>query len=384
LRTAGSAVNAFSGLDLRAIGVNLAPLLAPGLIDEAQLRLEEADQAGLDIIIWGDDNYPERLNEIVDPAPVLWTRGRLLPGDKYAVALVGSRTASTGGLQAARRLGREGAAKGLTIVSGLAKGVDTQAHRGALEAGGRTVAVMGCGLNHIYPKENAALYEEIAQSGALVSEFRPETRPLPVLFPRRNRVIAGLSLAVVIVEARERSGALITARLALEMNREVMALPGPAGAGFTKGGHGLIKDGAAMVENIDEVLKEIRPRLLEGLEAKPDRAKLSALEPLEEVLGTPENSRSSDSETEATRLKGEKRPAKPAIRIAPPADQSPAPPPDSPEGRVLAALIAGPLDADSLGRRAGLPAAECSVVLLQMELAGQIVRLVSGLFEKAN
>ena len=377
LRTTGSAVNAFSGLDLRAIGVNLAPLLTPGLFDEAQLRLDNAAKDGINIVVWGDDNYPERLNEVIDPPPVLWVRGQLSPDDKYAVALVGSRTASVGGLKAARRLGREGAARGLVIVSGLARGVDTQAHQGALEAGGRTLAVLGCGLDHIYPKENARLYKEIAQSGALISEFTPETGPLPALFPRRNRIIAGLSLAVVIVEARERSGALITARLALEMNREVMAIPGPAGADFTKGGHGLIKDGAALVENINEVLKEIRPRLLEGLKTRnPENA--SPLTPLDEVAMPSDPPKAPSARLKKT----EKEPKKVATPSALPLPvETPA---DGPESRILAALAGGPLDADSLGRAACLPAAECSVILLHMELAGQITRLVSGHFEKAS
>lgn len=356
LRTVGSAAAAFGGLDWAAVGLglNLRPLLTPGLFEEAKRRLDEADRNGWRILIWGQKDYPFRLTEVLDPPPVLWVKGRLEARDRFAVALVGSRRPSAAALAAALRLGREGAAKGLTIVSGLAKGVDAASHRGALEAGGRTLAVLGCGLRHVYPRENAALYAEIPLSGALVSEFPPETKPLPALFPQRNRTIAALSLAVVIVEAGEYSGALITARQALDLNREVMALPGPAGAPYARGGHKLIKDGAALVENMDEIVSELRPRLLEGLkvpQSPPAEAPLAGSEPCATLSAA--------------------APAEPEEALA--ASELP-----EPEARLLAALAGGPLDMDSLVLKTGLEAADCAALLLKMELSGLIERLLSG------
>ncbi len=371
LRHAGTAARAFEGGDLGLPGVNLAPLLSAGLFEDARERLDSARDAGRRVILWGDPDYPLRLDEIVDPPPVLWIRGTLEPGDQFAVALVGSRQASPGGLTAARRLAREGARQGLTIVSGLAKGVDAQAHIGALEAGGRTLAVLGCGLDHVYPKENAALYERIARQGALISEFWPETSPLPVNFPRRNRIIAGLSLAVVVVEAGERSGALITARLALEQNREVMALPGPAGASFAKGAHRLIKDGAALVETMAEVLAEIKPRLLEGLTA-PAPGNLPELKPMEEAAPPPA--------LEAPAALAGRPPAKAARPAAakPAAPPAPRPEPGTPAALILEALGSGPREVDLLIRGTGLSAAEVTVHLLGLEMDGLVSRLLSG------
>lgn len=369
MRHIGSAEAAF-GQDLRVMGVNLTPLLTGGLFEEASDRLDYAANNGLDIVVWGDDHYPMRLDEIVDPPPVLWVKGTLEATDQFAVALVGSREASEHGLNLSRRLARQGALKGLTIVSGLAKGVDAQAHRGALEASGRTLAVLGCGLDWVYPKENARLYDDIAAQGALISEFTPETKPLPAHFPRRNRVIAGLSLAVVVTEARERSGALITARLALEMNREVMALPGPVGLDSAKGANSLIKGGAALVESMDEVLAEIKPRLLEGLKAahRPD-------------ISFPELPAEAEAKPHPAPKK-ERQPSKltPKAALSPPPAE-PEPEPDTPEGKVLAALKKSPMDTDSLGRTTGIGVAEMAGVLLTLELTGRIVRLTSGQFE---
>jgi DNA processing protein len=361
---AGSAAAAFSGFDLALAGAGPPGRLNPGLLDEAAALFEAAEKTGREILLWGGPGYPARLAEIPDPPPILWVKGRLEEGDRFAVGLVGSRQASPAGLASARNLGRDGAARGVTIVSGLAKGIDAEAHWGALEAGGRTLAVLGCGLDWVYPKENAPLYERIPQAGALISEFPPDSPPRPGNFPRRNRVLAGLSLAVVVVEAGQRSGALITARLGLELNREVMALPGPAGAGHALGGNRLIKSGAALVENMDEVLAEIRPRLLEGLAApltRPGpglaRARTAPAPP-----GPP----------------SAEPPAKNSKSAGPPAKEPPSP--GTPEARVWALLADGPRDADTLGRAAGLSAAEMSVALLNLELDGQITKSPAGLF----
>jgi DNA processing protein len=351
---AGSAAEAFSGFDLGLAGVKFPGLLNPGLLEEAASLMEAAEKKNLGLIIWGDPGYPVRLAEIPDPPPVLWVRGDLEERDKFAVGLVGSRQASPAGLAAARKMGRDGAARGLIIVSGLARGVDAEAHWGALEGGGRTLAVLGCGLDWVYPKENAALYERIPRAGALVSEFPPDTPPRPVNFPRRNRVLAGLSLAVVVVEAGQRSGALITARLGLELNREVMALPGPAGAGHAAGGNNLIKSGAALVENMDEVLAEIRPRLLEGLVSRA-------------------------AESAPARVIEEAHPQSPPEK----GSRGSAPGP-GPAALAWELLAEGPQDADTLGRAAGLPAAEMSVLLLNLELAGHIVKSPAGLFSRLD
>lgn len=286
-------------------------------------------------------------------------------------------------MSSARRLAREGAEKGLTIVSGLAKGVDAQAHWGALEAGGRTLAVLGSGLDWQYPKENAKLYEHIPSSDALISEFPPDLKPLPANFPRRNRVIAGLSLAVVVVEAGERSGALITARQALEVNREVMAIPGPAGAAGARGGNKLIKDGAALIENMDEVLTEIKPRLLEGLRG------------IKKPLGTPlkapplsEAARASAPLREKENALGKQRDtiAVGAPSLTPPKITPSGPPPQagSPEDILLKLLHTGPKDTESLVQLSGMPISEISLTLLTLELTGQLVRLESGLYQTAE
>jgi DNA processing protein len=356
---AGSAAAAFSGFDPGRAGINFPGLLNPGLLEEAAALFEAAEKSGRGLLVWGDPGYPARLEEIPDPPPVLWVKGLLEERDKFAVGLVGSRQASRAGLDAARNLGRDGAARGLTIISGLALGVDAEAHWGALEAGGRTLAVLGCGLDWVYPRENTPLYERIPRAGALVSEFPPSAPPRPGNFPRRNRVLAGLSLAVVVVEAGPRSGALITAHLGRELNREVMALPGPAGAGHAQGSNRLIKSGAALVESMDEVLAEIRPRLLEGLAGRRPTA-------------------------EAPEGPIPAKPAAEAPSAAPPvaAPAPTAPPLEGPEARVWALLAEGPRDADTLGRAAGLSAAEMSVLLLNLELAGRIVKSPAGLFAR--
>lgn len=393
IRHVGSASAAFEERDLTVLRVNLTPLLSAGLFEEAQDKLDKARAAGLGLLIWGDPDYPERLEEIPDPPPALWFKGSLEPGDRHAVGLVGSREASASGLRSAHRLAAEGAEMGLTIVSGLAKGIDAQAHYGALAAGGRTLAVLGNGLDHVYPAENARLYEKIAQSGALISEFPPEVKPLPGNFPRRNRVIAGLSLAVVVVEAGLRSGALITARLALEMNREVMALPGPAGEAHAQGANNLIKNGAALVENMREVLAEIRPRLLEGLArpgAAPETAPETAPErpvgndkaeslpkrvrtPQNKVAAPPRITREKDHEPP---LKAAGQPRNPGPAILEPAPE----PPDGPEALILGQLTLGPQDSDQLTRATGLGVAEMSLALLRLELRGLVARLESGLY----
>jgi DNA processing protein len=208
-----------------------------------------------------DPEYPERLRAIADPPPLLYIRGEFAAGDERAVAIVGSRSASEYGLKVARSISRGLAALGFTIVSGMARGIDGAAHQTALDAGGRTIAVLGCGVDRVYPPEHIGLYRSISRQGAVVSEFAMGARPAPFNFPARNRLISGLSLGVVVVEATEKSGSLITAALALEQNREVFAVPGEAGASRSRGAHRLIRQGAKLVECADDIVEEIAPQL---------------------------------------------------------------------------------------------------------------------------
>ena len=205
----------------------------------------------------GDTAYPTALAAIHDPPPFLWIRGEPCALARPAVAIVGSRTASPYALEVARRLGADLARRGISIISGMARGVDSAAHRGALDAGGVTVAVFGCGVDIIYPREHSALAKRICERGALVSEFRPGTPPYKGHFPQRNRIISGLSLAVVVVEAAERSGSLITADFALEQGRAVLAVPGNVLGGRNHGAHALLRDGAKLVECADDILEEL-------------------------------------------------------------------------------------------------------------------------------
>ena len=205
----------------------------------------------------GDVRYPPALAAIADPPHLLWTRGCADSLSGPMVAIVGSRAASPYALEVARRLGADLARRKVTVVSGLARGVDSAAHRGALEADGVTVAVFGCGVDRIYPREHARLASDICERGALVSEFPLGEPPLAAYFPQRNRIISGLSLAVVVVEAAEKSGSLITARFALDQGREVLAVPGNILGGRNSGAHALLRDGARIVESADDILEEI-------------------------------------------------------------------------------------------------------------------------------
>lgn len=219
--------------------------------------IRRADAASIAAIPWNDAAYPVALTTIADPPPVLWTRGRPDVLSAPSVAIVGSRAASPYGLAVAEQLAADLAASGLVVVSGLARGIDSAAHRGALSAGGPTVAVLGSGADVIYPREHAALAKTIDASGAVVSELVPGTGPQQWFFPLRNRIISGLSRAVVVIEASEKSGSLITARCALDQGRDVLAVPGNVLTGRSRGAHALLKDGAKIVESADDILEEL-------------------------------------------------------------------------------------------------------------------------------
>jgi DNA processing protein len=237
----------------------------PNLLEFARTLLPRADAVriaatgrGIRAVAWNDPQFPAALVTLSDMPPALWYRGHLDALDAAAVAIVGSRAASAVAIETATRLASDLASRGITVVSGLARGVDSAAHRGALQTG-RTAAVLGSGLDRMYPAEHEPLALEIAtRRGIVLSEFPPDTPPLPMFFPMRNRLISGLSRAVVVIEANEKSGSLITAACALEQGRDVMAVPGNVLSGRNRGAHALIRDGAKIVECADDIVDELR------------------------------------------------------------------------------------------------------------------------------
>ncbi len=225
--------------------------------EEVERELKRLSELNIKFITYYDHSYPVLLKEIYDPPPFLYVNGNLEILNSPMVAIVGSRLASVYGLKATTRLASELSNFGITIVSGLARGIDTAAHQGAIRAGKKTIAVLGCGIDVIYPRENKKLYEKISEVGALISEFHFGTPPEAQNFPIRNRVISGVSFGVIVVEAAKRSGSLITARLALEQGREVFAVPGQIDSFRSEGTHKLIKQGAKLVEKVEDILEEI-------------------------------------------------------------------------------------------------------------------------------
>ena len=250
-----------------------------------ETELQKLTRTHARLVTRTDDNYPINLTHLHDPPPFLYVHGDLLPTDRFAIAIVGSRSASTYGRTMARELARGLAEKGVTIVSGLARGVDAEAHRATIAVGGRTLAVLGSGIDVIYPSEHRSLAQEVTTHGALVSEFSLGSKPDAMHFPYRNRVISGLTLGTVVVEANEKSGSLITARCALEQNREVFAVPGNVTSDRSRGPHRLIKEGAKLVEGVEDILNEIAPTLVStptvptipSLDLEPHEKQLVAL-----------------------------------------------------------------------------------------------------------
>jgi DNA processing protein len=233
----------------------LVELAAP-LLERARAERLRAAAAGIHVLAWNAPAMPMPLLAISDAPPVLWYRGTLECLSQPVVAIVGSRAASAVALETARRLATDLASRGITVASGLARGVDSAAHRGALETG-KTIAVLGSGVDRVYPHEHIELADRIAQSGLVVSEYPPGTPPLAFHFPMRNRLISGLSRAVVVIEASDKSGSLITAGCAAEQGRDVMAVPGNVLSGRNKGGHALLRDGAKIVESADDIVAEL-------------------------------------------------------------------------------------------------------------------------------
>lgn len=251
---AGSASLQQAGLH----GAALSALLAArdGINPEAELQ--KLERANVRALTWNDEAYPSRLKEIFDKPPLLYVRGELTAADEWCVALVGTRRATAYGHQAAEELARDLANSGITVVSGLARGIDTIGHKTALAHGGRTLAVLACGLDTVYPPENLRLAQQIVGQGALISDYALGTQPQAQFFPRRNRIMVGLSLGVLVVEGDVKSGALITARQAIDENREVFAVPGNVFSPASRGTNWLIQHGQAkLVTGVEDVLEEL-------------------------------------------------------------------------------------------------------------------------------
>ncbi|MFQ5789680.1 MAG: DNA-processing protein DprA, partial [Acidobacteriota bacterium] len=237
----------------------------PAIHRKAEEERQSCARLGLSLVPLTSPDYPALLKEIVDPPLVLYVWGSLEPSDELSLAVVGSRRASPYGIQVGEGLTADLASRGLAIVSGLARGIDAVAHRAALAAGKRTLAVLGSGLDVIYPAEHRRLAGRIARKGAVLSELPLTSPPLARHFPRRNRIVSGLALGTLVIEADERSGSLISARHALDQGREVFAVPGPVGSATSRGVHRLIQDGANLVTGVDDVIEELTPEVRRGL-----------------------------------------------------------------------------------------------------------------------
>jgi DNA processing protein len=322
---------------VRGVGPKLARAVTSVTDEQVEEELDLAARRGIRLLCPADADYPPALKLIDDPPTVLYVLGELTAADAVAFAVVGSRRCTHYGLDQAGRFGGLLGRAGLTVVSGGARGIDTAAHRGALEAGGRTVAVMGAGLAHLYPRENARLYERIVSEGrgAIVSELPIRTAVLAGNFPTRNRIIAGLSLGVMIVEAARRSGSLITARLAAEQGKDVFALPGPVDSPFSQGTNQLIADGARLTQDLSDILDD---------------------------LGDVGAKLADEGAVEAS---------------APP---RPAPPLDETETLLLKTLADGDLPLDDLLRRTGLPSGKATAAMTMLAIKGLVVQRPGGVF----
>mgnify|MGYP003598855968 FL=1 len=318
---------------------------------EAALNWEA--QPDCRLMLLSDEDFPLMLTEGITPPPVLFLRGNTALLQRPAVAVVGSRHATPQALRIARDFGEAISEQEIAVVSGMAAGIDAAAHQGALAGAGGTIAVWGTGIDRIYPPANKNLAYQIAERGLIVSEFPLDTRPLAGNFPRRNRLIAALAQAVLVVEAAPESGSLITARLAAEMGREVMAVPGSIDNPHSKGCHKLIKEGAKLVECLDDILQEC-PQLLQK---------------------APVSSYSIYKETDESSAKGATEPLQTADRPSETADESG-------KDELFAAMGYDPVHPDSLAQSLGLPAADVYARLLELELDGQIAAMTGGRYQR--
>ncbi|MES0335178.1 MAG: DNA-processing protein DprA [Candidatus Magnetobacterium sp. LHC-1] len=253
-------------MEVDGVGKNRAENIAGFFSNDARWEIidkvmDKIEKSGATVIKLGDEDYPLPLREIYDAPIILYVKGRLIQEDRYCIAVVGSRLSTPYGVSVTEKLSEELASKGFTIVSGLARGIDTAAHKAALRANGRTIAVLGCGIDRVYPPENRWIMQRISDKAAVVSEFIPGTMPNKENFPMRNRLISGLSLGVLVVEAGQTSGALITAKIALEQGKEVFAIPGNIFSVSTVGTHRLIQNGAKLVHCADDIISELAPVL---------------------------------------------------------------------------------------------------------------------------
>jgi len=284
-RALGASAGEMAGID--GVGLKTAEQIARTRNEfDTTAELELAEKLGVHIIHIADERYPPVLKRIYDPPPVLYIKGSLTRQDNLSISIVGSRRCSLYGQEQSSRFAHFLSSAGFTICSGMARGIDSAAHQGALSARGRTIAVQGCGLANIFPPENKKLFELIAESGACISELPLRYEPLAENFPPRNRIIAGLSLGTIVVEAGLRSGALITARAALENNREVMAVPGKIDSPLSKGSHQLIKQGAKLIESVEDVMEAlgyIGEQLQDHVSAAAERAAEKVETPLFDV-----------------------------------------------------------------------------------------------------
>lgn len=310
-------------------------------------QIDGLNQAGFRVVTFLDECYPKNLLNMYDRPALLYVAG-VLNSDDISIAVVGSRHASTYGRYTTDRISRELALRGVTIVSGMARGIDSCAHRGALAAKGRTIAVLGSGLDVIYPPENKKLFDAIVQQGAVISEYPPGTPPLPFHFPARNRIISGMSWGVLVVEAGEKSGSLITAKLAMEQGREVFAIPGPIDSASSRGANSLIKQGAKLIENVDDILEEILPQL--------EQPAVKPVSPCRKALET-------ESGPEKPVNDGKIRPAAPEkdegnLSLA--------------DRKILEAIAGGKTHADDIIAQTGFPPAEVMSALIVLELNGRV------------
>ena len=324
-----------------------------------QPALEAMERCGIRLMLRSDSDYPKSLEAIPDPPPYIFVRGDVLPDDEIAVGIVGTRHTTDYGRGMAQNLARDLASRGVTVVSGLARGIDTSAHKGALEGNGRTFAVCGCGLDVVYPLENKGLMEQIVVSGAAWSEFAPTTHPEAWHFPARNRIISGLSAGIIVVEAGERSGALITADFAMDQGREVFAVPGNVHKPQSRGPHSLIKQGATLIESVDDVLQVLNNRAV----------------PFERPAKT-DTAKSVKSSTRKRAQSDAKASAKPAAAqiVGPRADLT------AGENRVYLALNEEPRHLDDVAINAQMGAGEANSTLVILELKGHVRRLPGGMF----
>jgi DNA processing protein len=312
------------------IAAGLSPKIVESLLkvraeNLAERAWEYTRRKNIQVLTWDEEQYPRRLRQIDQPPPLIYVSGTIAPADDFAVAIVGTRRITGYGRQVTEELASSLARSGVTVISGLARGVDGCAHEAALKAGGRTIAVLGSGVDIVYPPEHRGLAARIVEQGALISDYAPATHPDAGNFPPRNRIISGMSMAVVVVEAGEESGALITATFAAEQGRDVFAVPGNITAPQSKGTNRLIRDGAIPLLKVEDVLEELH------------------------LTKVPQHQQA---------------------RLSLPADET--------EAALLSALVNEPLHIDELCARTGLPVEKVSAALVMMELKG-MVRGIGGM-----